>query len=123
MIFLVAIVTSCMETRVKCNLIPRVSLLPTKKKRDPGNKVELSAGLIMENIQCCTKYLMHFFVVFLTAPQDLHQVLLTLIQGGVECPDPVVMFYFVGNFVSNNSIPMDDAAKLATLNKAHRTLI
>lgn len=34
---------------------------------------------------------MHLLLgVFLTAPEDLHQVLLTLIQGGVEFPDPVV---------------------------------
>lgn len=34
-----------------------------------------------------------FTCVFLTAPEDLRQVLMTLIQGGVEFPDPVVKFY------------------------------
>ena len=29
-------------------------------------------------------------IIVVLAPQDIHQVLMTLIQGGVEYPDPVV---------------------------------
>ena len=29
-------------------------------------------------------------IIILLGPQDIHQVLMTLIQGGVEYPDPVV---------------------------------
>ena len=46
------------------------------------------------------KFTLCYLLFFISAPHDLHQVLLTLIQGGVEFPDPVVNTFFLSDLKS-----------------------